>query len=94
MALLVKNLPANAGNVRDMGLIPGLGRSPGGQHGNPLQYSFLENPMDRGDWHATVHGVAKSWTQLKCLSTQAHIPCEELTYIARCKYPNLVLRFN
>ena len=47
------------------GLISGLGRSPGGGHGNPLQYSCLENPMDRGAWWATVHGVAKSWTQLK-----------------------------
>ena len=48
-----------------MGLIPGSGRSPGGQHSNPLQYSFLENPMDRGAWQATVHSVAKNWTQLK-----------------------------
>ena len=63
VALVVKNLPANAGdtcNVRDTGLIPGSGRSPGGGHGNPLQYSCLENPMDRGAWRATVHGVAKS----------------------------------
>ena len=58
---VVKNLPANTG---DMSLIPGWGRSPGGGHGNPLQYSFLENPMDRGTWWATVHGVAESWTQL------------------------------
>ena len=58
---MVKNLPANAGDVRDVGSIPGLGRSPGGGHGNPLQYSCLENPMDRGAWWATVHGVAKSW---------------------------------
>ena len=56
MALVVKNPPANAGDTRDMGLIPGLGRSPGGGHGNPLQYSCLENPMDRGAWRATVHG--------------------------------------
>ena len=48
--------------ARDLGLIPGLGRSPGGEHGNPLQYSCLENPMDRGAWLATVHGVAKSQT--------------------------------
>ena len=59
VALLVKNLPANAGDVRDAGLIPELGRSPGGRDGNPLQYSCLENPMDRGAWWATVHGVAK-----------------------------------
>ena len=64
VALVVKNPPANAGDVRDVGLIPGLGRSPGGDHGNPLQYSCLENPMDRGAWWAAVHGVAKSRTQL------------------------------
>ena len=62
MALAVKNLPAYAGDIRDMGLIPGLGRSLGGGNGNPLQYSCLENCMDRGAWRATVHGVAKSWT--------------------------------
>ena len=61
---MVKNPPANAGDVRDAGSMPGLGRSPGGGHGNPLQYSCLENPMDRGAWWATVHGVAKSQTQL------------------------------
>ena len=49
-------------NARGLGLIPGLGRSPGGEHGNPLQYSCLENPLDRGAWWATVHGVAKSRT--------------------------------
>ena len=53
---LVKNLPANAGGARDTGLIPGLGRSPGGRNGNPLQYSYLENPLDSGAWWATVHG--------------------------------------
>ena len=58
--LVVKNLPANAGDIRDMGLIPGLGRSPGGGHGNSLQYACLENPMDRGAWQAAVHGVTKS----------------------------------
>ena len=62
MALVVKNPPANAGDIRHVGLIPGLGRSPGGGHGNPLQYSSLENAMDRGAWQATVHGVAKSRT--------------------------------
>ena len=60
MALAVKNLPVNAGVVRDTGSIPGLGRSPGGRDGNPLQYSCLENPMNREAWWATVHGVAKS----------------------------------
>ena len=62
MALGVKNLPANAGDIRDVGWIPGLGRFPGGGHGNPLQYSCLENPMDRGAWQATVHRVVKSQT--------------------------------
>ena len=61
---MVNNLPANAGVVGDTGSIPGLERSPGGGPGNPLQYSCLENPMSRGAWQATVHGVAKSQTQL------------------------------
>ena len=56
---MVQNLPANAGATGDAGLIPGLGRFPGGGHGNPLQYSRLENPMDRGAWQAIVHGVAR-----------------------------------
>ena len=59
---MVNNLPANAGEARDSGSIPGLGRSPGEGDGNPLQYSCLENPMDRGAWWATVHGVAKNQT--------------------------------
>ena len=59
VALVVKNSPANAGYIEDTGSIPGLRRSPGGGHGNPLQYSCLENPMDRGAWRATVHGVAE-----------------------------------
>ena len=59
---VVKNPHANAGDARDMDLIPGLGRSPGGGHGNPLQYSCLENSMDRGAWQAIVHGVTKSRT--------------------------------
>ena len=67
--LVVKNLPANDGDVEDMGLIPGLGRFSGGGHGNPVQYSFTENPTDRGAWWATVHRVAKSQTRLKQLST-------------------------
>ena len=62
-------------NAGDLGLIPGLGRSPGGGHGNPLQYSYLENPMDKGAWRATVHGVAKSRTQLKQLIIHwSHLP--------------------
>ena len=61
---VVKNLPANAADARDTGLIPGSERSLGRGNGNPFQYSCLENSMDRGDWWATVHGVTKSQTQL------------------------------
>ena len=63
MVLVVKKPPANAGDVRDTGLSPRSGRSPGEGHGNPLQYSCLENAMDRGTWQVTVHGVAKSQTR-------------------------------
>ena len=68
VVLVVKNLPANAGAIRDSDLIPGSGRSPRGGHGNLLQYSCLGNPMDRGTWWATVHRVTQSQTQLKLLS--------------------------
>ena len=61
---MVKNLPVHAGDTREVGLIPGSGRSPGVGNGNLLQYSCLENPMDRGTWRATVHGGTKNWTQL------------------------------
>ena len=70
---MVKNLPANAGDIRDVGSIPGAGRSPGGGHGNLLQYSCLENPVDRGTWWAAVRRVAQSQTQLKQLSMYACI---------------------
>ena len=69
VVLVVRNLPASAGDIRDMGSIPGLGRSPGGGDGNLLQYSCLENPMDRGVWWAAVHRVAKSQTWLRWFST-------------------------
>ena len=59
VALVTKNPSANAGDIRDAGLIPGSQRSPGGRHGNPLHYSCLENPMDRGTWKAGVHRLAK-----------------------------------
>ena len=59
MMLVAKKLPANAENIIHVGSIPGWGRYPGGGHGNALQYSCLENPMDRGAWQATVHGVSK-----------------------------------
>ena len=62
---MVKNPPANAGDVRGAGSIPGLERSPGEGYGNPLQNSYLENPTDRGAWWAMVHEVTKSRTQLK-----------------------------
>ena len=60
--LMIKNPPANAEDIRNADLISGSGRSPGEEHGNPLQYSCLENPMDRRAWQATVQGAAKSWT--------------------------------
>ena len=62
VALVAKNPLANAGDMRDTGLIPGSEKSPGGGHGNPRQYSCLENPMDRAAWKDTVHRVARSWT--------------------------------
>ena len=65
LMLVVKNTPANSGDIRDMGSIPGMGRSPGGGYGNPLQYSCLENPMNREAWWATFHGVTKSQIGLK-----------------------------
>ena len=76
--LVVKNVPANAGDIRDSGLVPGLGRCPGGGHGNPLQYSCLENPMDRGFWWTEDSGGlqslgSQSRTRLKQLST--HTRC-------------------
>ena len=71
LRLVVKNSPASAGDIRGTSLIPGSGRSPGGGHGNPFQYPCMENPMDRRALQATVHGVTKSWTQLKRISTHA-----------------------
>ena len=75
MALVVKNPAANAGDIRDTDLTPGSGRSSGGGHGNLLQYSCLENPMDREAWLATVHRGTKSQTWLKQLS--AHSPLKQ-----------------
>ena len=68
----IKNSPANAGDIRDVGSIPGSGRSPRGGHGNPLQYSCLENLMDRGTWQDTVHGVTESDTTEAVKLTQMH----------------------
>ena len=70
---MVKNLPDNSGDIKNPGSIPRLGRSPGGEHGNPLQYSCLENPMDRGAWQAMVHGVARVRHDL---ATKPQIPKE------------------
>ena len=72
---MVKNPPASAGDTRDLGSTPGSGRSPAGGNGNPLQYSYLENSMDRGAWRATVHRVTKSWTPLSAHThTQTMLP--------------------
>ena len=73
LALVVKNLPASAGDIRDVDSTPESGRSPGGEHGNPLWYSCLENPINRGAWRATVHRVTKSWTGLQRLNTHAQV---------------------
>ena len=74
MMLVVKNPPADAGDIRDVGLILGSGRSPGGGHGNQLQYSCLENPMDRGAWLQFI-GLQKGWTGLKWLSMHTCSQC-------------------
>ena len=70
---MVKNPPVNAGDMRDTSLIPGLERSLGGGNGNLLQYSCLENSMDRGAWQATAHGVAKSLNTTEQLSVHVHM---------------------
>ena len=72
VGLVVKNSPANAGDIGDEGSIPGSGRSPGGGNGNPLQYSYLGNPMDRGGWQATAHRVTQSQTRLKRRNMHVH----------------------
>ena len=72
VAQVLKNMPANAGDIRDAGSNPGSGRSPGGGHGNPLWYSCLKNPMDRGGWWAIVPSVQLSRTGLKQLSTNTY----------------------
>ena len=77
---MVKNLPPNAGDEGDTGSILGSERSLGGRYGNPFQYSCLENPMDKGAWWATVHGIAESWTQLSdsaCTHHQRRVYCLE-----------------
>ena len=80
VVLVIKNLPANTEDIRDVGSVPGSGRSSGGGHGNPLHYSWLENPIDRGAWQATVHSFAKSWTQLKWLNNHTGIHTKMCLY--------------
>ena len=79
---MVKNPPANAGDIRGTGSISGSGRSPGGEHGNPLQYSCMGNPRDTGTWQATVHRVAKSRTRLKRLNTDTQYLIHLFLHIA------------
>ena len=80
MALVIKNLPANAGGAGDAALIPGSGRSPGGGNGDSFQYSCLENSMGRGAWQATAHGAAKSRTRLSDWA-QAHKNIKLINFI-------------
>ena len=84
LALVVKNLPADAGDTRDVSLIPGPGRSPGGEHGNPLQYSGLENPADRGPWRAAVHGVTKSRIGLSDLACRQGLGEGKVKVVQSC----------
>ena len=83
VVLVVKNPPANTGDIRDVGLIPGSGRPPGGGHGNTLQYSCLENPKDRAAWRTAVHGVAKSRKRLKQPRTHIQYFATDLCYLQR-----------
>ena len=84
-----KEPTCQSGDVRDAGSIPVLGRSPGGGHGNPLQYPWLENPLDREAWWATVHRVAKSQTQLKWLSTHMYTHVHIYTHTTSSWFPGL-----
>ena len=92
---MVKTPPVNAGDVRDAGSIPGLERSPGGGHGNPLQYSCLENPMDRGAWQATVHWDHKEADMIEQLShtyryMHTHTYIHTHTHIHMHIYTNII----
>ena len=90
VALVVKNPLANAGDSGDTSLIPGSGRSAGERNGNPLQHSCQENPMDRGAWWATVHGVTKSWTQLgMCVCTHTHTHIHTHIHIHTCSFADI-----
>ena len=84
---MIKNPPANAGDIRDVGSIPGSESFPGGGHGNPLQYSCIANSMNRGAWRAMVQRVAKSQTRLKQLKTHTHIhTCVLYTHVLYTYY--------
>ena len=100
VVIVVKNLPANEGDVREVGLIPRMGRSPAGGHSNPLQYSCLENPTKGGTWQATVYRVTQSQTWLKWLRTQCTslscnlfplvqqtTSCKNFEWVLRPKFP-------
>ena len=91
VALVVKNPHANAGGIRDTGSIPGLGRSPGEGHGNPVQYSCLENPMDRGARRAIVHRASKSWTRQKQLSKHSQTNIKQITNTVQNRELYLIL---
>ena len=91
MALVVKNPPANAGDIRDVGWIPGLGKYPGEGHGNPLQYSCLENPMDRGTWWAAVYRAAQSQTPLKQFSMHTIDYTSQLVSLPHCFLRSFVI---
>ena len=84
---MVKNLPVNAGYTRDVGLIPGSGKSPGEGNGNPLQYSCLENPMDRGSWWVTVHGATKGSATIEVTKQQQQVKVKDSNH--RCCSPNI-----
>ena len=91
VVLVVKNPPANAGDIKDAGSISVSGRSPGEGHGNPLQYSCWENPMHRGAWQATVQGVANSWTGLKQLSMHTRIFLLYIKWLGKDKSFTLII---
>ena len=93
LALVVKNLPASAGDVKDVNSIPGSGKSPGGWYGSPLQYSCLEDSMDGGAWQATVHGVTKSRTQLKWLNMHEHLNKIKMLNLILCTFTTIFLNY-
>ena len=93
VTIMVKNPPANAGDVRDTGSIPGSGRSPREGNGNPLQCSCLENPMDRRAWRAAVHGVTKSWIRLRGFGTKVDKLLGEVPHYRQWWYSNYHVTF-